>query len=137
MAETLQRIPYFYIEVADKPGEGAGVLSLLREEGINLLAYSGFPHGRRAQMDFVPADALVFKAAVKKAKLKLVGPKTVFLIQGDDKVGAGAELLSKLAEAKINVTSVQAVTAGSGLYGALLWVKPRDVNKAAKILGVA
>ena len=137
MAETLQRIPYFYIEVADKPGEGARVLSLLREEGINLLAFSGFPQGRRAQMDFVPADAPAFKATVKKAKLKLVGPKTVFLIQGDDKVGAGAELLSKLAEANINVTSVQAVTAGSGLYGALLWVKPRDVNKAAKILGVA
>ena len=137
MAETLQRIPYFYIEVADKPGEGARVLSLLQQEGINLIAFSGFPQGRRAQMDFVPADALAFKAAVKKAKLKLVGPKTVFLIQGDDKVGAGAELLSKLAEAKINVTSVQAVTAGGGLYGALLWVKPRDVNKAAKILGVA
>jgi hypothetical protein len=137
MAETLQRIPYFYIEVADKPGEGAQVLNLLKQEGINLLAFSGFPHGRRAQMDFVPADAAAFKAAAKKAKLKLVGPKTVFLIQGDDKVGAGAELLSKLAEAKINVTSVQAVTAGSGLYGALLWVKPRDVNKAAKILGVA
>ena len=136
MAETLQRIPYFYIEVADKPGEGARVLSLLQQEGINLLAFSGFPQRRKAQMDFVPADALAFKAAVKKAKLKLVGPKTVFLIQGDDKVGAGAELLSKLAEAKINVTSVQAVTAGSGLYGALLWVKPRDVNKAAKILGV-
>ena len=137
MAETLQRMPYFYIEVGDKPGEGARVLSLLQQEGINLLAFSGFPQGRRAQMDFVPADVPAFKAAVKKAKLKLVGPKTVFLIQGDDKIGAGAELLSKLAEANINVTSVQAVTAGSGLYGALLWVKPRDVNKAAKILGVA
>jgi hypothetical protein len=137
MAETLQRIPYFYIEVADKPGEGARVLNLLKQEGINLLAFSGFPHGRRAQMDFVPADAAAFKAAAKKARLKLVGPKTVFLIQGDDRVGAGAELLSKLAEAKINVTSVQAVTAGGGLYGALLWVKPRDVNKAAKILGTA
>ena len=137
MAETLQRIPYFYIEVADKPGEGARVLNLLKQEGINLLAFSGFPHGRRAQMDFVPGDAAAFKAAAKKAKLKLIGPKTVFLIQGDDKVGAGAELLSKLAEGKINVTSVQAVTAGGGLYGALLWVKPRDVNKAAKILGAA
>ena len=137
MAETLQRIPYFYVEVADKPGEGARVLNLLKQEGINLLAFSGFPHGRRAQMDFVPADAPSFKAAAKKAKLKLVGPKTVFLIQGDDKVGAGAELLSKLADAKINVTSVQAVAAGGGLYGALLWVKPRDVNKAAKILGAA
>jgi hypothetical protein len=137
MAETLQRIPYFYIEVADKPGEGARVLNLLKQEGINLLAFSGFPHGRRAQMDFVPADAAAFKATAKKAKLKLIGPKTVFLIQGDDKVGAGAELLSKLAEEKINVTSVQAVTAGGGLYGALLWVKPRDVNKAAKILGAA
>jgi hypothetical protein len=137
MAETVQRISYFYIEVADKPGEGARVLNLLKTEGINLLGFSGFPRARRAQVDFVPADAVAFKAAARKVKLKLIGPKTVFLIQGDDKVGAGAELLGKLAEAKINVTSVQAVTASGGLYGALLWVKPRDVNKAAKLLGAA
>lgn len=137
MAETIQRVQYFYAEIADKPGEGAKVLNLLKEEGVNLLAFTGFPKGRRAQVDFIPADQAAFKAAAKKAKLKLVGPKTGFLILGDDRVGAIAEILSKLAEANINVTAVDAVAAGLGRYGAILWVKSRDVNKAAKVLSAS
>ena len=137
MADTIRRVEYFYIQVPDKPGEGARLLSLLRDEGVNLLGFSGFPKGRRAQIDFVPADAAALKAAAKKAKLKLVGPKTGFLIQGEDRVGAMAEIVGKLAEAKVNVTAVQAVSAGVGRYGAILWVKPRDVNKAAKLLGAS
>ena len=34
----------------------------------------------------------------------------------------------KLAAAKINVTAVDAVCAGAGQYGAILWVAPRDVG---------
>ena len=134
MADTIQRVQYFYTEVPDKPGEGARVLNLLRDEGVNLLAFSGFPKGRRTQMDLIPADAAALKAAAKKAKLRLVGPKTGFLVQGDDRVGAMADIVGKLAEAKINITAVDAVSTGLGRYGAILWVKPRDVKKAAKLL---
>jgi hypothetical protein len=137
MADTVQRVQYFYLEVPDKPGEGAKLLTTLREAGINLLAFSGFPKGRRAQIDFIPADPAAFRAAARKAKLKLVGPKTGLLVQGDDRVGAVAELMTKLAEAKINVTAVDAVAAGAGRYGAILWVKPGDVNKATKVLGAS
>lgn len=135
MADEIQRVQYFYTEVPDKPGEGARVLGvLLKEEGINLLAFSGFPKGRRAQIDFIPADQAAFKAAAKKAKIKVVGPKTGFVIKGDDRAGVIAEIVSKLSEAKINVTALHAVAAGAGRYGAILWVKLRDVNKTAKIL---
>jgi hypothetical protein len=134
MAETIQRAQYFHTELPDKPGEGAKVLSMLKDEGINLLAFSGFPKGRRAQLDFFPADPMAFKAAAKKAKLKLVGPKTGFLIQGDDRPGALVDILNKLGDAKINVTAVEAVSAGAERYGALLWVQPRDVKKAAGLL---
>jgi hypothetical protein len=136
MAETVQGVPYFYVDVPDKPGEAARILNALKQENVNLLAFCGFPQGRRAQVDFVPADAAAFKAAARRLKLKLTGPKTVFLIQGEDRVGAGAEILEKLAQAQINVVSIQAVSAGGGLYGALLWVEPRNVKKTAQLLGV-
>ena len=136
MTDTVQRVQYFYTEVPDKPGEGSRILRMLKEEGISLLAFSGFPKGRRAQIDLIPADPVACKAAAKKAKLKLVGPKTGFLIQGDDRVGALADIVAKLADAKINVTAVGAVSAGNDRYGAILWVKPREVNKAAKLLDV-
>lgn len=135
MADTVKRMQYFYTEVPDKPGEGARILSVLKDAGVNLLAYSGFPKGRRAQLDFIPTDVAAFRTAARKAKLTLIGPKTGFLIQGEDRAGALAEIVAKLAEAKINVTACDAVAAGEGRYGALLWVKPQDVQKAARVLG--
>ncbi len=136
MAETIRRVDYFYVTAPNKPGEGARALSTLKEAGINLLAFSGFPSGRRTQLDFVPEDPSAFRKVARKAGWKLSPRKTGFLIEGEDQVGALLNVVSRLADAKINVTAVDAVCAGQGRYGALLWVKPPDVRKAAKALGV-
>ena len=136
MADTIQKVDYFYTMVPDKPGEAARMLAVLQEAGVNLLVFSGFPEGRRGQLDFVPADAGAFRQAAKEAGWKLTGPKRAFLLQGDDRVGAVAETLGRLAAAKINVTAIDAVCAGGGRYGAILWVLQRDVGRAAKVLGV-
>jgi hypothetical protein len=137
MADTITRVEYFYVDAANTPGEGARALGVLRDAGVNLLAFSGFPAGRRAQLDFVPADPRAFRAAARKARWKVTGPKRAFLVRGDDRAGAVAEIMEKLAAARINVTAIDAVCAGDGRYGAILWVKPADVNRAAKALGVA
>jgi hypothetical protein len=52
-------------------------------------------------------------------------------------VGALADLLQKLANARINLTATDAVCAGAGRYGVILWVKPRDVKRAARAFGIA
>lgn len=137
MAEAIRLVDYFYIETPDKPGEAVRVLNQLKDAGVNLLAFSGFPKGRRAQLDFVPADPAAFKAVAKKNKWKVTGPKKCFLVQGDDRVGALAEVMQKLVEAKINVTATDAVCAGENYYGVILWVKPLDVRRAAKALGIS
>ena len=137
MADTVRLVEYFYITTPQKPGVGAAVLNELRQAGVNLLGFSGFPSGRGAQIDFVPEDAAAFRAAAKKAKWKVTGPKKAFLIAGDDRTGAVADFLGRLADAKINVTAVDAACAGSGRYGAILWVAPRDVPRAARTLGAA
>jgi hypothetical protein len=135
MAETVRKVDYFYVTVPDKPGEGARALGVLRDAGVNLIAFSGFPQGRGAQLDFVPADAAAFRAAARKAKWKVTGPKRAFLLEGEDRVGAGADLLGKLADARINVTAIDAVCAGAGRYGVILWVAPGDVARATRVLG--
>ena len=134
MPDSIRKVDYFYIEVPNKPGEGAKVLAALQEAGVNLLAASGFPCGRKTQVDFIPEDTVVFKAAAKKAGLKLSPKKTGFLIQGEDRIGAIAEIFEKLAAAKVNVTAMDAVSAGAGRFGAILWVKPPDLRKASKLL---
>lgn len=135
MGDTVRLVEYFYITAPDKPGEGARALATLKDAGVNLLAFSGFPSGRRAQMDFIPADAAAFKQAAKRAKWKVVGPKRGFLVQGEDRVGAAADLLERLGAAKINVTAIDAVCVSEGRYGAILWVAPKDVRKASALLG--
>ncbi|HEV8458978.1 MAG TPA: hypothetical protein VGR44_11835 [Methylomirabilota bacterium] len=135
MADTVQLVEYFYVMAPNKPGEGARLLGALRESGINLLAFSGFPEGRGSQLDFVPADPAAFREFAKSHKWKIKGPKRAFLVGGEDRVGVVAEILRRLAEVRVNVTAIDAVCAGAGRYGAILWVAPRDVTKTARLLG--
>ena len=137
MADTIRLVDYFYVMAPQKPGVGAALLAELRQAGVNLLAFSGFPSGRGAQVDFVPEDPAAFRAVARKAKWKVTGPKRAFLAMGDDRPGVIAELMQRLADAKINVTALDAVCAGSGRYGAILWVAPRDVTRAARALGAS
>jgi hypothetical protein len=134
----IRKVDYFTMQVSDKPGEGARALDALRQAGVNLLAFTGFPEGRRrAQLDFVAEDTAALKAAAKRAKMKLSPKKIAFLVQGEDRPGAIAEIMGKLAAGGINVTAIDALCAGGGRFGAILWVKGPDLRKAAKVLGAA
>ena len=137
MAESIRKVQYFYVMAPDKPGEGARALQTLRDAGVNLLAFSGFPAGKRAQLDFIPEDPAAFRAMARKAKRKVTGPKVGFLVEGDDRTGVMADLYAKLAAARINITASDAVIAVAGRFGAILWVKARDVNRTAKALGAS
>jgi hypothetical protein len=42
MAETTRLVDCYYVQVAQKVGEGAKVLRALKDAGVNLVAFSGF-----------------------------------------------------------------------------------------------
>ena len=135
MGDTIRKVEYFHVTTPNKAGEASKILAALWEAGVNLLAFTGFPSARKSQIDLVPEDTESLKKVAKKIGLKLSVKKTGFLVHGSDRVGAIAEILFELAAAKINVTAVDAVTAGEGRYGAIFWVKTADVKKTAKTLG--
>ncbi|HUQ92461.1 MAG TPA: hypothetical protein VM120_12345 [Bryobacteraceae bacterium] len=138
MPDEIVPIDYHYAIVPDKPGEANRILAELGASGVNLLAFSGFPSGgRKSQLDFIPEDALAFLAQAERLGLRLTSRKAGFLIRGEDRTGAVSRVMEKLADARINVTAVQAVCAGGGRYGMLLWVKPADMENAQKALGLA
>jgi hypothetical protein len=87
-------------------------------------------------VDLIPEDNGAFTQAAKRAGLKLSRKKSGFLIQGEDRPGAVADVAGKLAQSKINITSVQAFCGGAGRYGGMLWVKAKDVRRASKALGL-
>ncbi len=136
MADTVRSVDYYYVTVPDTPGEGQRILSALKDRGVNLHAFLGFPlGGGQAQIDLVPDDPESLRAAAEQAGVTLSEAKRAFLIQGDDRVGAVAETTAKLAEANINLTAAAATGAGSGRYGMILWVAAADYERAAHALG--
>jgi hypothetical protein len=126
---------YCYVTAAKRAGTGAAILQALKDAGISLLAFSGFPaKGGKAQIDLI-ADALgPIQKVAKKKGWKLSKPKKGFLIQGTDEVGAIEQPISALAAKSINITAADAVSSGEGRYGMILWVKTKDYNRAAKAL---
>jgi hypothetical protein len=135
MPSSIRKVSYAYVTVVNKSGEAARILEALRNAGVNLLAFSGFPQARnRAQVDIVTDDIDGLTAAAKRHKWKLSRTKRAFLAQGTDEVGAALPPLARLAGAKINVIAADAVAAGEGRFGMLFWVAPRDYNRAAKLL---
>ena len=136
MADQVRRVDYFYVEVPDKPGEGARALAALKEAGINLLNFTAFPTSSgRAQLDLVTDNADALQKAAKGAGLTLSARKQAFFVQGQNRPGAAAEVLRKLADAKINIKAANG-SAGQGGFGMIVWVAPSDYNAAAKALGV-
>jgi len=133
--DTIRKADYFSTEVPNKVGEGARLLGALRDAGINLTAFTAFPSGRRAQIDFIPEDSAAFKSAARKIGIEVSPRKTVFIVQGDDRPGAIAKICEKLAEAGINMIAMDAASGGDGRYAGMFWVAPADVRKAAKVLG--
>ena len=135
MADRVRKVSYCYVKVPHRAGHGARVLSELREAGVSLLALSAFPAtGGKAQIDLIAENVTPIRRVVKKSGLRVSKTKKGFLIQGKDEIGAVHRHVQRLADQKINITAADAVSAGKGRYGMLLWVKKRDYNRAAKAL---
>ena len=132
---SIRKADYYTMKVSQRPGAGAKLLGTLRAAGVNLLAFTGFPAGGGAQVDFIPENSVKFRQAAKKGGLRLSKRKTVFVVRGDDRVGALTGILGKLASAKINIVALSAATAGKRRYGMIFWVKKKDIGRASRALG--
>jgi hypothetical protein len=136
MSDRVKKVSYAYVMVPNRPGNGAGVLAALRKAEVNLLAFSAFPgRGGKAQVDLVADDLSAVRRLARRNGWRLSKVKRGFVIQGEDRVGAVSRHLDKLATRRINVTAADAVCAGKGRYGMLLWVKQKDYGRAARALG--
>ena len=135
MPNSVHLAEYYKMKVPHKAGQGIKILEHLQKSKVNLLAFLAFPKNGKAQIDFVPLDPAKFTAAAEQAKWNIKGPKSCFVIDGRDQIGAFAPYAAKLAKAKINIRATAAVRGGSGRCGAILWVNQKNVKKAAKVLG--
>ena len=132
---AVRKISYCYTTVPNRAGQGEQVLSQLRKANVNLVGYSGFPtKGGKAQLDFATTDIAGVRRVAKKNGWRLSKIKKGFMIQGTDRLGAVHSQIRKLADRKINVTAADAVCAGNGRFGMMLWVRPKDYGRASRAL---
>jgi hypothetical protein len=137
MAEEIRVVDHYSASITNKVGEGARVLGALRDAGVNLVAFWGYKHGAgRAQLEFIPENSATFVSAAKQAKLRL-RKSTALYVHGDDRPGAIADILAKLAGARISVAAVQGVCGGGGSYGTIVFLPEGAARKAASVLGAA
>lgn len=137
MAFNIRRVDYFYTTVKDQPGEAYKVLSLLASLGINLVAVTAVPFGpMNTQLTIFPDDTAQLRNEAPKSGLKLEGPQPALLVQGDDKLGALAEVHSRLYANSVNIYASSGVTDGKGHYGYIIYVRPEDYGKAVAALNV-
>jgi hypothetical protein len=137
MGTTVRRIEYFHATVKDRPGEAFEILSRMRAAGVNLLAFSAVPCGLgNTQLVLFPEDVQSLAQAAAESDIVLVGPHRAFLVQGDDRLGALADIHRRLFEGNINVYASNGVTDGKGGYGYIFYVKPEEYERAAAVLDV-
>ena len=137
MAFKIRRVDYFYTTVKDQPGEAYKLLSLLAGEGIKLLAFTAVPFGpMTTQLTIFPEDTGKLTSEARKSGVVMDGPQPALLVQGDDSLGALAEVHMKLYEANVNVFASSGVADGRGSYGYVIYVKPDDYERAVAALQV-
>lgn len=136
MACNIKKVEYFYTTVKDQPGEAYKILAELAGLGINLLAFTAVPVGPAAtQLTIFPEDPAHMKNDAAKVGMTLDGPHPALLVQGDDDLGALAEIHLKIFEANVNVYSATGVTDGRGSFGYIIYVKSEDFERAVAALG--
>lgn len=135
MAYKIQKVNYCKMMVPSRAGQGNKILSALSSAKINMQAFSGFPAGGgKAQVDIVSDKLPAVRSLAKKMGWRLSATKKAFLVQGSDEVGAVQKVVKRLADVNINIVAVDAVAAGKGRYGMIMWVKPKDYRRAARAL---
>jgi hypothetical protein len=131
MKYKARRVDYFYTRVKDRPGQAYQLLSHLANSEVNLLAFSVVPMGPDvAQLTLFPNNVEHMVQAAENAGLILEGPYPALLVQGDDRLGALAEIHAKLYDARVNVFSATAVTDGKGCYGYVIYLHPDEIDLA-------
>jgi hypothetical protein len=135
MAFRIRRVEYFYANVRDEPGAAYRILSQLARLGVNLLAFTAVPTGpARAQLAIFPEDPQQLVTTARHAGLALDGPHRALLVQGDDELGALADVHRRLFDAGVDVYAATGVTDGRGAFGYLVYVREDQFEKAAGAL---
>ena len=135
MTFSVRTVEYFYTRVEEEPSRAYDFLARLASEEINLLAFSAVPFGpNHIELTIFPDRSDEFQHVAAKLGWTLIGPQHACLVQGDDHLGALAEIHRRLLDSGVSIYASTGVTDGEGHYGYVIYVKEEDHQAAARAL---
>ena len=136
MALSVRTMEYFNTRIQDVPGKAYEVLAQLASEEISVLAFSAVPFGpNHVELTIFPDRSENFLLLAQSLGWIVTGPQHACVVQGDDHLGALAEIQKKLVDAGVSIYASSGVTDGRGHYGYVIYFKEGDHQAAAKTLG--
>lgn len=133
MGHSVRQVTAVVIQVEDRVGMLHEVLCVLRDAGVGMLAISSQRRQGTALMA-IPEDVNAVRGVAARHGVALQS-RSVFLIEGDDRVGALCDITKAISDAGINIEDVAALSA-SHRYAAVLTFADADLEAAAKALGL-
>lgn len=138
MALTVRNAEYFYTRIEGSLEKAYEILMQLASAEVSLLAFSAVPFGpNHLELTIFPDHIDTFIQLAKTQGWEVAGPQHAFLVQGDDHLGALADIQRMLLEAHVDIYASTGVTDGAGRYGYLIYFKEEDNERAARALGAA
>lgn len=129
----IERVTYFVIDGEDKPGQLARFSLYVSEKEINLSGIWSFGTGKgNAEIIAIPHEAHSFRTLVREAGWTFQ-EGTCFHLRGEDRPGALADTLHRIAQEGINLHSVTAM-GFEARYSAYVWCDEDDIEKLRMVL---
>ena len=136
MPATWKEMPHFALTLPDRPGELAHFMAQLRDAGISLMGLWGYGigtgNGGETRIACVPESPESFRLFFKSAGLHIEEGR-VFFLSDLDRRGALVETLRRIAEAGVNVDSIECVVTGER-FGCFLWPDEGQFDALRKLL---
>jgi hypothetical protein len=133
MTTHAKKIEVVTTAIEAKPGSLAKIYGALREAGVNMITSWAYEMGPgEANAHFYSNDANKVKDVLTKLGLKPTVDVAAY-VEGDDKAGAYAEALTKIAKAGVNVHATDAFGVG-GKFASVFFAEAKDVDTICKVI---
>jgi hypothetical protein len=137
MSLRIHRVQVWSGEIADQPGSAAATLERLSRAGADLEFLFTRPHPTRpdrAVLFLAPINGPAQSAAAQEAGLAPARDIAMLCVEGDNRPGLGAQVMSLLAVAGINLRGLSISTVGDRMAAYLAFDSADSAAQAVRLL---
>lgn len=137
MRLTIHKVQVWSAEVPDRPGAAAAKLEVLARAGIDLEFIFTRPHPPVSDLGVLfvaPIDGPEQTEAARAVGLAPATDVAMLVVEGDNRVGIGYELMSQLAVAGVNLRGLSISSLGNRFAAYLAFDNADAANQALRVL---